>query len=79
MNIPSSSNNGGSPSYPSVPNAASHPVRSPPLSPMRPLTPGWLKPPPKPAPEYALGCTPAEYAWKGVVVPETGCPAKEDW
>lgn len=36
---PSSSSSGGSPSYPSVEKAASHPVRRPPCSPMRPDTP----------------------------------------
>ena len=36
---PNSSNSDGSPSYPSVPNAAIHPVLNPPCSPMRPLTP----------------------------------------
>lgn len=46
---PSSSSNGGSPSYPSVPNAASQPVLNPPASPMRPLTPaGPAKPELKP-------------------------------
>lgn len=35
---PSSSINGGSPSYPSVENAANHPVLSPPWSPIRPPT-----------------------------------------
>jgi hypothetical protein len=44
---PNSSNKGGSPSYPSVPNAASQPVRKPPCSPILPLTPaaGDPKPP----------------------------------
>ena len=37
---PSSSNSGGSPSYPSVPKAASHPVLNPPCSPIRPLGSG---------------------------------------
>lgn len=41
---PSSSNSGGSPSYPSVPKAASHPVLNPPCSPMRPLTGAAPKP-----------------------------------
>ena len=46
---PSSSINGGSPSYPSVENAASHPVLRPPCSPILPETPapnpGDEKPP----------------------------------
>lgn len=37
---PSSSIRGGSPSYPSVENAASHPVVRPPCSPIRPVTAG---------------------------------------
>lgn len=55
---PSSSNNGGSPSYPSVPNAASHPVLNPPCSPILPLTPGApanpAKPLAPPKPEFEL-------------------------
>lgn len=55
---PSSSSSGGSPSYPSVPNAAIQPVRNPPCSPMRPLTPCPPKlgaVPKPPALEYACG------------------------
>lgn len=53
---PNSSSNGGSPSYPSVPNAASQPVLKPPCSPMRPLIPAAPPNPPKLvfAPGYAL-------------------------
>ena len=40
---PSSSIRPGSPSYPSVENAASQPVLRPPCSPMRPDTPWVLK------------------------------------
>lgn len=52
---PSSSRRGGSPSYPSVPNAASQPVLNPPCSPILPLTPCGapnpeLNPPPPGAP-----------------------------
>jgi len=70
---PNSSSSGGSPSYPSVPNAANHPVRRPPCSPIRPLTP----PPgtPNPDPPKLEGPGPKledpvpklceEYAWFG--------------
>lgn len=67
---PSSSNNGGSPSYPSVENAASQPVLNPPCSPIRPDTPG---PAPKPAPyDVEPEGPPYPYdACEGVACPDT--------
>ncbi|PBP19003.1 putative Golgi membrane protein [Diplocarpon rosae] len=70
---PSSTNSGGSPSYPSVPNAASQPVLSPPCSPMRPLTPGALNPIAPPHSQKPGLAPPNPYAaCDGVAWPDTG-------